>query len=299
MSHERHPLRGIALMVFAVFMFSSMDACAKWMVSHGYAVGPLVWARYAVHLALMILLLGPRHRLDLVRTRRPALHLLRGLLLLGCTGFFYAALQHLPLAEATAINFVGPVLVTLLSGWVLHEQVSRRQWAAVLLGFVGVLVIVRPGGQVFTPAVALPLAVALCFSGYQVVTRKVAGRENPVASLFWTAMIGTACTSLLLPWTWVTPTWTQAAVMVAMGGMGGLGHFSLIRAVEHTAPTALAPFAYTQLIWSTVLAWLVLGDFPDHGTIAGMLVIVGAGLLAIDWKKMRRATDVTDDVGGH
>jgi drug/metabolite transporter (DMT)-like permease len=285
--------------VFAVFMFSSMDACAKWVVRQGYPVGPLVWARYASHLAFMAVLLGPRLKLDLVRTRRPALQALRGLLLLGCTGFFYLALQHLPLAEATAINFVGPVLVTLLSGWLLHERVTPRQWIAVLTGFAGVVVIVRPGGQVFTPGAVFPLAVALCFSGYQVATRKLAGRENPVASLFWTAMVGTGVTSLLLPWTWQAPTPAQAAVMIGMGMMGATGHWSLIRAVEHASPTALAPFVYTQLLWSTGLAWLAFGDFPDHVTLVGMAVIVIAGLAAIDWRRMRRATDVTDDPGVH
>jgi drug/metabolite transporter (DMT)-like permease len=285
-----HPLRGVLLVMLAVFLFSSMDTLAKHMLKReAYPIGPLIWARYAVHLAFMLALLAPRMGLELVRTRRPGLQIVRGLLLVGSTGFFYLSLSHLPLAEAAAISFVGPVLITAMSGPMLRERVTRRQWIAVALGFLGVVIIVRPGGGVFTAHAIYPLCSALMFSLYQVLTRKLAGRENPFTTLFFTALVGAAATSLPLPFTWQTPQADQIPFILGIGLLGGLGHFFLIRAVEHTSPARLAPFIYTQLVWSTLLAYLAFDEFPASGSLLGMLVIVSAGMLAIDWRQIRRA----------
>jgi drug/metabolite transporter (DMT)-like permease len=285
-----HPLRGVLLVMLAVFLFSSMDTLAKHMLKReAYPIGPLIWARYAVHLAFMLALLAPRMGLELVRTRRPGLQIVRGLLLVGSTGFFYLSLSHLPLPEAAAISFVGPVLITAMSGPMLRERVTRRQWIAVALGFLGVLIIVRPGGGVFTAHAIYPLCSALMFSLYQVLTRKLAGRENPFTTLFFTALVGAAATSLPLPFTWQTPQADQIPFILGIGLLGGLGHFFLIRAVEHTSPARLAPFIYTQLVWSTLLAYLAFDEFPASGSLLGMLVIVSAGMLAIDWRQIRRA----------
>jgi drug/metabolite transporter (DMT)-like permease len=285
-----HPLRGVLLVMLAVFLFSAMDTLAKHMLKReAYPIGPLIWARYAVHLAFMLALLAPRMGLELVRTRRPGLQIVRGLLLVGSTGFFYLSLSHLPLAEAAAISFVGPVLITAMSGPMLRERVTRRQWIAVALGFLGVLIIVRPGGGVFTAHAIYPLCSALMFSLYQVLTRKLAGRENPFTTLFFTALVGAAATSLPLPFTWQTPQADQIPFILGIGLLGGLGHFFLIRAVEHTSPARLAPFIYTQLVWSTLLAYLAFDEFPASGSLLGMLVIVSAGMLAIDWRQIRRA----------
>jgi drug/metabolite transporter (DMT)-like permease len=285
-----HPLCGVLLVMLAVFLFSSMDTLAKHMLKReAYPIGPLIWARYAVHLAFMLALLAPRMGLELVRTRRPGLQIVRGLLLVGSTGFFYLSLSHLPLAEAAAISFVGPVLITAMSGPMLRERVTRRQWIAVALGFLGVLIIVRPGGGVFTAHAIYPLCSALMFSLYQVLTRKLAGRENPFTTLFFTALVGAAATSLPLPFTWQTPQADQIPFILGIGLLGGLGHFFLIRAVEHTSPARLAPFIYTQLVWSTLLAYLAFDEFPASGSLLGMLVIVSAGMLAIDWRQIRRA----------
>ncbi len=286
------------MMMTAVFMFSGMDTLAKLTV-RDYPLGSLIWSRYVIHMAFMLLLLAPRMGLDLVKTTRPWLQLLRGALLVGSTAFFYLSLKFLPLAEAAAISFIGPVLTTVMSGPILGEKVSRRQWAAVGLGFVGVLVIVRPGGGVFAVEAAFPLATALCFSLYQIVTRKVAGRENPMTTLFYTALVGAGLTSLALPFSWQAPTLSQFGVMVAIGLLGGTGHFLLIRAVSHASPMALAPFAYSQLVWSTLLAWIAFSDFPDGGSLAGMLIVIAAGLLAVNWRHMRRRNDAIDQVQEH
>lgn len=285
-------------MMTAVLMFSAMDTLAKLTVRH-YPLGSLIWFRYVIHLAFMLLLLAPRMGIGLVKTARPGLQLLRGALLVGSTAFFYLSLRYLPLAEAAAISFIGPVLTTVLSGPLLGEKVSRRQWAAVSLGFAGVLVIVRPGGGVFAPQAVFPLATALCFSLYQIVTRQVAGRENPMTTLFYTALVGAGLTSLALPLSWQTPTPAQFGTMVAIGLLGGAGHFLLIRAVSHASPMALAPFAYSQLVWSTLLGWIAFGDFPGGGSLLGMLIVIAAGLLAVNWRHMRRRNDAIHQVQEH
>lgn len=296
--HHPHLLRGILLIMSSVFLFSSMDTLAKIMLQ-SYPLPPLIWARYAVHMVFMLALLAPRIGFDLVRTQRPGLQILRGLLLVTSTAFFYLSLQHLPLAEAAAITFIAPVLVSALSGPMLGERVTRRQWAAVTLGFVGVLVIIRPGGGLLTVAALFPMITALLFALYQIMTRKLAGRENPFTTLFFTALVGTLASSLVLPFTWKTPTLTQAGLMVAIGCLGGFGHFLLIRAVEVASPTALAPYLYTQLVWSTLLAYIAFREFPDTVSLLGMLIIVFAGLLAVNWKQMRRRADTTDKIPVH
>jgi drug/metabolite transporter (DMT)-like permease len=284
--------------MLAVFLFSSMDTLAKYMLKReSYPLPPLIWARYTVHLLFMLALLAPRMGLDLLRTKRPGLQILRGTLLVASTACFFLSLTYLPLAEAAAITFVAPVLVTALSGPMLGEHVTRRQWAAVTLGFAGVLIIIRPGGGLLTFAAAFPLITALLFGFYQILTRKLAGREHPLTTLFFTALVGAVLTSLVLPFAWQTPTPIQVVCMLGMGVLGGSGHFLLIRAVEVASPSALAPFIYTQLVWSTLLAFIAFGEFPDSISLLGMLVIIAAGMLAVDWQRMRQRIHSTDQAG--
>lgn len=288
-----HLLRGVLLIMLSVFLFSAMDTLAKMMLKT-YPLPPLIWARYTVHFAFMLVLFAPRMGFSLIRTQRPGMQILRGLLLVTSTAFFYLSLQHLPLAEAAAITFVAPVLVSALSRPMLAERVTRRQWTAVIFGFIGVLIIIRPGGGLLSLAAVFPLITALLFALYQIMTRKLAGRENPFTTLFFTALVGAVATSIILPFNWQTPTFTQGALMIAIGCLGGTGHFLLIRAVELASPTALAPFLYTQLVWSTLLAYIAFREFPDGVSLFGMLVIVLAGLLAVNWKHIRRRTDTTE-----
>ena len=296
--HHRRTLRGIGLIMSAVFMFSAMDTLAKYMLK-SYPMSALMWARYMVHVVVMMAWLGPRMGKALFHTSHPWLQILRGVLLVGSTTFFYFALRYLPLAEAAAITFVGPVLTALLSGPMLGDKVTRRQWIAVTLGFAGVLIIMRPGGGVLSLAAVFPLATAILFSMYQIVTRKLSGREHPYTSLFYTALVGGAITSFAVPLHWITPTLSQAGFVVCIGFLGGFGHLLLIRAMEHTSPSTLAPFVYSQLIWSTLLAYLAFGDFPEPMTLFGMLVVVASGMLAVNWKHMRRLSDADDQTGTH
>ena len=272
-----HSLRGVLLMMSAVLTFSLMDTIAKYL-GNFYPVPMLVWARYFMHIVFMLLVFAPGLGLRIAHTGRLRLQVGRALLLVLCTALFFSALRFLPLAEATAIGYVSPFLVTALSGPLLGERVSGRQWLAVAAGFSGVLIIVRPGGGLLTPAALLPLGMALCYALYQIFTRKLAASDSPVVTLFYTALVGALVTSAALPFYWVTPSLAHLGLMMLLGTGGGVGHYVLIKAFDSTPASVLAPFGFTQLLWVTVLGYLAFGDFPDALGLLGMAVIVGCGL---------------------
>ncbi len=297
-------IKGIPLVLAAVFCFAIMDTIAKYLGAF-YPVLALVWARYTVHMLIMLAWLGPSMKLNLVRTSRPRLQILRGLFLVGSTCFFFQALRQMPMAEASAIGFMTPLLVTLLAVPILKEKISRRRWIAVIVGFIGVMIIIRPGGKVFSPAALLPLGTALCFSLYQIITRKLHA-ENPRTSLFYSALVGSlALTAVLLVGYWIvpfevaTPTLWHSVLIVALGAIGGLGHLVLIRALRKAPASVLAPFYYTQLVWIILFGFLAFGDFPDGWTLLGIIVIVGSGLYVAYGERVhfRKVTPPTSKLG--
>lgn len=273
-----HTLRGILMIMTAVAMFTCMDSMAKYL-SRYYPVPGIVWARYAFHLLFVVLILGPRLKLGLVRTKRPGLQILRGMLLAVSSMLFFSALKFMPMAEASSISFVAPMLVTLLGVFLLKEKVEPARWVAVIAGFVGVLIIIRPGSGIFAWVAVLPLATAASFAGYQLLTRKLAGVDGPYTSLFYSGLIGTVMLAVVLPFQWTTPTTVVHALMLpAIGLVGGLSHLILIRAYDQAAVSTLAPFSYTQLIWVILMGYLVFGDFPDHWSLTGIAVIMASGI---------------------
>jgi drug/metabolite transporter (DMT)-like permease len=270
-------VRGILLIMAAVSTFAVLDTTAKYL-SRSYPVPLIVWMRYALHMALMLVVLGPRLRWALVRTQRPGLQAFRGVVLAASSLFFFTGLAFMPIAEASAITYLAPLLMTAMSVYFLKERVRRSAWAALIGGLIGVLFIVRPGGAVFTPAVLLPLATAVCFATYQLLTRQLAGVDSTLATLFIGAAVGTAVVSVLLPFYWALPqTPFDAFLFVMLGVLGAVGHFVLIRAFEHAPPSVLAPFVYVQLVTVLVLGYLVFGDFPDGWSLVGMGIIVLSG----------------------
>ena len=277
-SAQPHILRGVLMIMTAVAMFAVMDSIAKYL-SRFYPVPAIVWARYFFHMLLVVIALGPRLGLDLVRTRRLGAQLIRGLLLAGTTLFFVFAIKQMPLAETSSITFIAPVLVTLMAAFILKEKVELTRWLAVAGGFVGVLIIIRPGSDVFTWASVLPLASAICFACYQILTRKLANLESPYSSIFYSGLVGSVIMSLTLPYTWTVPqSLNHALLFVVIGIIGGLSHLILIKAYDYAPASRLAPFSYTQLIWIMVIGYLVFGDFPDHWSLIGIVVIVASGI---------------------
>ncbi|WP_119419218.1 DMT family transporter [Desertibaculum subflavum] len=270
-------LRAIGLALAGIALFGLLDMQAK-VLGALYPVPEVVWARYAGHCLLMLIVLGPRHGRGLVRTRRLGVQLVRGVLLLLSTGFFFTALSYLPLAEAAAIGFVAPLLVTLLSIPMLGERVGWRRLTAVAVGFGGVLVILRPGGSLFTPAALLPLCTAVTYGLYQILTRRIGTSENPVASLFYTSLVGALAVTMVVPFVWVTPDWRHAPMFLALGVCGGLGHFLMIRALQLAPVSLIAPFGYSAIIWSLLFGWLIFGQFPDRYSLVGIAIVIGSGL---------------------
>jgi drug/metabolite transporter (DMT)-like permease len=274
----QRPLRGILLLMLAVSMFPFMDSIAKYLARF-YPVPGIVWARYAFHALFMVVIFGPRMRWRLIKSRRPGLQILRGMMLATSSLFFFSALKFMPLAETSSITQIGPILVTIGAAILLGEHVGMARWIAVTAGFAGVLIIIRPGTAIFSPYALLPLGTAACMAVYALVTRQLAGSENPIATLFYTAIVGTAALSLALPFGWSAPlSATHVAMMAAMGLIGGVSHLVLIKAYECAPASRLAPFSYTQMIWTLVLGYVIFGDFPDAWSLAGIAVIVGSAI---------------------
>lgn len=286
LSGVNHPLKGIGLMVLATFLFSSHDALSKYLAGF-YPIVMVVWVRYLVHTLLMAGIFLPKSGLRVLRSKKPGLQVVRALCLLGTSLFFTTALHYIPLAEATAVNFLAPILVTALSVPLLGERVTRGQWLAVICGFVGVTIIVHPGGELFTPAVLLPLGSALCFCFYQLLTRILAQHDTPTTSNFFAGLCNTLVMSALVPFFWQAPTLGHGILMLALGSCGMTAHLSLTQAFRFAAPALLAPIGYCQIVFAGLLGWLVFNHTPDLTTVVGIGVICLSGLAAA-WQQRRR-----------
>ena len=272
------PLRGIALICLAVLLFASHDALSKYL-SGFYAIVMVVWARYVVHTLLMLVVFVPRTGLSaVVRTRRPLLQLARALCLIGTSLLFTTGLRYIPLAEATAVNFLAPLMVTALSVPLLGERVTRGQWIAVSAGFIGVLIVIRPGGALFTPAILLPLGSAFCFGCYQLLTRKLSATDSPTTSNFLTGIFNSLIMTALVPFFWTLPSLTHGLFMIGLGTCGMLGHMLLTSAFKHAAPAMLAPFSYGQILFAGMFGYLVFDHSPDAYGVVGIAIICLSGL---------------------
>ena len=280
-------VRGILLMCSAGFCFAVMDAAVKHLAAE-YPVPQVIWGRYTFHFLLMLVFLGPRYRGSLLRTSRLGTQLVRSMLLLGAKVCMFFALKYIPLAEASTIGFANPLIVTALSVPILAERVGGRRWTAVGVGFVGVLIVLRPGLGIMHWAAVLPLGMAFFYAVYQILTRLLAGKDNPRTILFYTALVGIVITSLGIPFFWTAPTMEAWSLMVAIGAIAGIGHFALIKAFELTPASVLAPFSYVSLIWVVLAGYIVFGDLPDAWTALGAVIIIGSGLYIVHRERWRR-----------
>lgn len=278
MALKHKPLRGIALILIAIATFSVMDTIAKYL-SLSYPVGSVVWARYAINLLVLSAFLVVRGELRRIRTERPTTQIVRGLMLGASTLLYFTSLTVLPLAEAASIGFVLPVFVAILAVPMLGERIDMPRVIAIVVGLSGALIVVRPGTALFTIYALLPVAMALCNAFYQILTRKIAGLEHPLTSLFYGSLIGTVMSTFLLSAGVAMPVgWLHWTLFLALGVLATIGHFVLIRAFDYAPATLLAPFVYSQLVWVMLLGWFVFGDFPDGWSMVGMAVIVASGL---------------------
>lgn len=280
------PLRGIVLMCAAVLSFVCMTTLVKYL-SDTYPVPMIIWARYFFHFAL-ILVLFPRRAPRLLESRRKWLQVLRSVLVLLATLCMFTAVSLMPLADVISITFVAPLFVTGLSVLVLREKVGPRRWAAVAAGFLGVLVVMRPGVGVFQWAALLALGQAVLYGSYQIATRFGAGDAKPLNALFYTALVGAAAASLFVPWYWATPDLTGWLLLALTGVFGGLGHLAIIMAYDRAEAAVIAPFGYTELLWALLFGFVVFGDFPDRWTLIGASIIAASGLYVLHREQFKK-----------
>jgi drug/metabolite transporter (DMT)-like permease len=280
------PLRGIALLVGATVLFSMSDATAKYLTGSLPAV-EIAWVRYIVFtmLAAGVAVRSGRHGM---RTRRPVWQILRGLGVVGSAVLFIASLASMPIAQATTVNFVSPLLITILSVPVLGERVSLGGWFAVLAGFVGVLIVARPGTSTFHPAVLLVLLSSLCWSGAMLITRRMARTERASATLLWTAGTGLVVLTVLLPFVFVVPSVTSVGLALVIGIISSGGQWLTLLAYRRAPASVLAPLSYAQLIWSSTLGYLLFNSVPSRWTLLGGAIIACSGFYTVREAQMQQ-----------
>ncbi len=276
---RRQRVTGILLMMGAVAVFSCIDASSKYLNAY-MAVAQVVWARYTFAFLLTLIVSNPITRPGLLHTTRPLLQIGRSLLLVGSTALNIMALRYLQLDQTVSIMFSLPFIIALLSGPLLGEWIDRRRWIAVSVGFLGVLVVTRPGmGNSIHPAAILSVLGLFCYAGYILTTRTLARTDPTDTTLFYSNVVGCVGTTLLLPFFWTTPqSWFVMLIMVAVGFFGALGHFLMIAAHRLAPAPILAPFVYTQIIWMPALGYLIFGDVPNKWTLAGAAIVISSGL---------------------
>lgn len=282
-------LAGIGLMCLALVFFAVLDATAKWLTPHLSSI-EIVWARYLGQFVLTCILVNPWTVPGAWRTGRPWLHLVRSLLLLGITLANFVALRYLQLDQAMSIMFSTPFFVALLAGPLLGEWIGPRRWIAIMVGFSGILVVIRPSAAGVHPAVLASLAGALCYALYNISTRRLAATDSTATMMFYSSAIGTVLSTLPLPWFWTAPTETPViANMVLSGAYGGAGHLLLVLAHRRAPAAVLAPFLYLQMVWAVLLGWLVFAQVPSRWTLAGTAIVVASGLYLITRERIRHA----------
>ena len=279
--------RGIVYMIAAMASLTLMDACAKGLGNRGYAPLQIVWARFAVNAAMVAVIYarGPGLRARL-RSRQPGMQLARTLCQLGAIITFFLAIRHIGLAEATALADLNPVLVTLGAALFLGERLGPHRILGILAAFAGAMLILRPGLAVFDPAALWALATGVIFAAGVLLTRQV-GDDSTATSMLWSALVGSALSSLALPFVWTPVSAADLWLFGALGAAGSAGQWLLIRAFTEGEAGSLAPFGYTGLLFATCWGWMFFDQLPDLFTAAGAAVIAVAGIYV--WMRERRA----------
>ena len=294
LAHTSQVTRGIALMITAILLFSTMDAVAKGLIQR-YPAPQVIWTRFFGQFLLVLLILGPglgQPRLPslgtVLRTRFPVLHFWRSASQLGATSFFFLSLPHIGLAEATAIADTNPVLITLGAALFLGEKLGPRRVAGVLVALIGALIVIRPGAGIFTWWSLMPLGCAISYATSALLTRKIGAQESVWASMVYAALFGTIAAGAALPFVWEPVAVEDIWRFVLIGCLGTGAQLCIIRSFSITEAGIVAPFSYLGIIFATVWGAILFDQWPDHWTVIGALVIVGAGLYV--WHRENRAS---------
>lgn len=290
---EEKPAAALGLMAVSVFFFTCIDSSAKWLILAGLPALQVVFARYAGHFIVSLLLFLPRDGLDLFRTGNPGKQFLRAILLAGSTMLNFTALFYLPITVTTTIMFAGPIVVTLLAIPVLGERVGLHRIAAVCAGFIGVMVVMQPWGTGFHPAMFLSIGALTFASGYFIMTRMLAGVESNATSQIWGAGVPTVMLAPFVIPDWVaTDTPSELAVLLGIGAFGAAGHIATTKAHRLADASILAPVVYVQIFMAAAAGVLIFGTWPTIWTLGGGLIIIAAGLY-IWHREHRRDVPVT------
>lgn len=276
-------LLGSVLMLAAMVLLPIMDGLAKGL-SERYPVLQVVWARYLFHLIAMLPLVLARYKPRELIPRQAGLQLVRGSMLLAGTALFFGGLSQLPQATVLALFFVSPLVVTLLAPMLLGERVGVWRVVAVLVGFVGVLLILRPGSGAVSWGAAMALGAGVVHGFYMIFTRRLAGSAPPLVTLGYTAVVGAVIMSVVVLFVWVRPTLGDFLIMMFLGVLAAGGHFLLIKAFDHAPATFLAPLGYAEMVTAIIFGFLAYGHLPDALAWVGILIIVGAGVAVSLWE---------------
>jgi len=283
---RRARLIGIALMCGAVGLFAFLDTTAKYL-GRQIDVLQVVWARYTFAFLLTLIVSNPLSRPGLLRTGRPVFQVGRATLLLGSTMLNFFALKYLRLDQVLAIIFSTPFFVAALSGPALGEWVGVRRWAAIGVGFIGILVVTRPGFGLVHPAAILAVMAALSYAAYALSTRILARTDSNETTLFYSNFVGAVMMLPVIPFVWKTPDPWQIVLMALAGALASLGHYMLIVAHRLAPASLLSPFIYSQLVWVIALGYAVFGDVPDAYTLIGAAIVIASGLYVFHRERVR------------
>ncbi len=282
------PFKGIALVLASTIFLGTSDATAKYLSATLPSI-EIAWIRFLVFALIMSPAMLPFSPLYAMRTERRGLHLLRGAALLGSSLFFITGLRFLPIAEASATGFVAPLFVTALSILFLGEIVGLRRWIATGVGLLGVVIILRPGSGAFHAAAFFPLVSALAWASTLIMTRMMSGTERAVTTMTYSSIAGLCILTALVPFVWVTPSWHDIAFGILIGVASTAGQWIVVLAYRYADASVLAPFSYTQLLWVSVLGFVIFGEVPDVWTVTGAAFIVASGLYTAHRERVRQS----------
>jgi len=293
---SRNSSLGALFMCLSMFGFAVMDSVSKFMVQ-SYPVAQTLWVRYVLYAGFAVIIAWPKGVRVQARSRRPWLQFWRSVLALVENAAFFLAFAYLPLAETHAIGAASPLVVILLAVPILGERVGLHRWIAVLAGFVGVLLIVRPGLVELTWPVILPVAGAVMWGLYQIMVRLCARDDSPETTLLWSAFVGLGVISFVAPLDWRPADGFAWFLLLVIGVLGSLCHYGLIKALDYADASALQPYSYTLLLWAAVMGFLVFGDVPAVWTVLGGAIVVASGLYAWHTDRMTVSRPPRDGTG--
>jgi len=282
------PFRGIALILTSTVFLGTSDVMAKYLSATLPSI-EIAWIRFLSFAVIMVPAMLPGSPLYALRSDRPGLQLMRGVALLASSLFFISGLRFLPIAEASATGFVAPLFVTALSIVFLRESVGVRRWIATAVGLIGVLIILRPGSSAFHPAAFFPIVSALAWACTLIMTRMMSGRERAITTMTYSSIAGVCVLSALVPFVWVTPSWHDSLFGVLIGVASTAGQWIVVLAFRYADASVLAPFSYSQLLWVSLLGFVIFGEVPDVWTVTGAVFIVASGLYTAHRERIRRS----------